>query len=64
MKDLSQGDSRHLFQLTQSKQSYMLAAETEELKQRWMQIIKESARGNTWTLGEDEEDDDSFDEVE
>ncbi|XP_014376163.1 FYVE, RhoGEF and PH domain-containing protein 2 isoform X1 [Alligator sinensis] len=64
VKDLSQGDSRHLFQLTQSKQSYMLAAETEELKQRWMQIIKQSARGNTWALGEDEEDDDSFDEVE
>uniref|UniRef100_A0A7M4E5P6 FYVE, RhoGEF and PH domain containing 2 n=1 Tax=Crocodylus porosus TaxID=8502 RepID=A0A7M4E5P6_CROPO len=62
--DLSQGDSRHLFQLTQSKQSYMLAAETEELKQQWMQIIKRSARGNAQAFGEDEEDDDSFDEVE
>ncbi|XP_044299786.1 FYVE, RhoGEF and PH domain-containing protein 2 isoform X3 [Varanus komodoensis] len=56
VKELPQSDTRHIFQLVQSKQVYTLVAETEELKQRWMKAIAQSARG--------EEEEDSFDELE
>ncbi|XP_053169475.1 FYVE, RhoGEF and PH domain-containing protein 2 isoform X2 [Hemicordylus capensis] len=56
VKEMPQNDSRHVFQLVQSKQVYTLVAETEDLKQRWMKAIAQSARG--------EEDEDSFDEME
>ncbi|XP_070601324.1 FYVE, RhoGEF and PH domain-containing protein 2 isoform X1 [Erythrolamprus reginae] len=52
-----QNSPRHVFQLVQSKQTYTLVAETEELKQRWMKAIEQSARG-----GEEEED--SCDDLE
>ncbi|XP_062996954.1 FYVE, RhoGEF and PH domain-containing protein 2 [Elgaria multicarinata webbii] len=56
VKEMPQGDTRHIFQLVQSKQVYTLVAETEELKQRWMKAIAQSAHG--------EEEEDSFDELE
>ncbi|XP_025019014.1 FYVE, RhoGEF and PH domain-containing protein 2 isoform X1 [Python bivittatus] len=56
VKEPYQNNSRHIFQLVQSKQIYTLVAETEELKQRWMKAIEQSARG--------EEEEDSFDELE
>ncbi|KAL7985245.1 hypothetical protein Chor_003815 [Crotalus horridus] len=57
VKEPYQNNPRHIFQLVQSKQTYTLVAETEELKQRWMKAIEQSARG-----GEAEED--SCDELE
>lgn len=56
VKEMPQSDTRHIFQLVQSKQVYTLVAETEELKQQWMKAITHSARG--------EEEEDSFDELE
>uniref|UniRef100_A0ACB8F517 FYVE, RhoGEF and PH domain-containing protein 2 n=1 Tax=Sphaerodactylus townsendi TaxID=933632 RepID=A0ACB8F517_9SAUR len=56
VKDMPQNDTHHVFQLVQSKQIYTLMAETEELKQRWMKAIAQSAHG--------EEQEDSFDELE
>nr|XP_056700793.1 FYVE, RhoGEF and PH domain-containing protein 2 [Euleptes europaea] len=56
VKDMPQNDTRHVFQLVQSKQIYTLMAETEELKQRWMKAIAQAAHG--------EEEEDSFDELE
>nr|XP_060629146.1 FYVE, RhoGEF and PH domain-containing protein 2 isoform X1 [Anolis sagrei ordinatus] len=56
VKELPPSDARHMFQLVQSKQVYTLAAETEDLKQRWMKAIAHSACG--------EEEEDSFDEME
>ncbi|XP_060133005.1 FYVE, RhoGEF and PH domain-containing protein 2 [Zootoca vivipara] len=56
VKEMPQNDTRHIFQLVQSKQVYTLVAETEELKQRWIKAITHSARG--------EEEEDSFDELE
>uniref|UniRef100_A0A8C0GME5 FYVE, RhoGEF and PH domain containing 2 n=1 Tax=Chelonoidis abingdonii TaxID=106734 RepID=A0A8C0GME5_CHEAB len=64
VKEPPQSDPRHLFQLVQSKQTYTFVAETEELKQRWMKIMEQSARGNAYLSGEEEEDDDSFDDLE
>ncbi|NWW44405.1 FGD2 protein, partial [Pedionomus torquatus] len=60
VKDLPQGDSRHLFQLTQSRQVYTFLADTEELKQRWMKAMARSAAGITHL--EEEDDEDSCDE--
>ncbi|XP_026534005.1 FYVE, RhoGEF and PH domain-containing protein 2-like [Notechis scutatus] len=57
IKEPYQNNPRHIFQLVQSKQTYTLVAETEELKQRWMKAIELSARG-----GEEEED--SCDDLE
>ncbi|XP_054836493.1 FYVE, RhoGEF and PH domain-containing protein 2 [Eublepharis macularius] len=54
VRDMPQSDTRHIFQLVQSKQVYTLMAETEELKQRWMKAIALSAHG--------EEEEESFDE--
>ncbi|XP_003226529.3 FYVE, RhoGEF and PH domain-containing protein 2 isoform X1 [Anolis carolinensis] len=56
VKEMPPSDARHVFQLVQSKQVYTLAAETEDLKQRWMKAIAQSACG--------EEEEDSFDEME
>ncbi|XP_020651004.3 FYVE, RhoGEF and PH domain-containing protein 2 isoform X2 [Pogona vitticeps] len=55
VKEMPQSDTRHIFQLVQSKQIYTLAAETEDLKQRWMKAIAQAAHG---------EEDDSFDELD
>ncbi|XP_064328327.1 FYVE, RhoGEF and PH domain-containing protein 2 [Phalacrocorax carbo] len=62
VKDLPQDDSRHLFQLVQSRQVYTFAADTEELKRRWMRAMARSARG--FTHPEEEEDAESCDEAE
>ncbi|CAM2107442.1 unnamed protein product [Caretta caretta] len=64
VKELPQSDPRQLFQLVQSKQIYTFVAETEELKQRWMKIMEQSAMGNAHLPGEEEEDDDLFDDLE
>ncbi|XP_077190450.1 FYVE, RhoGEF and PH domain-containing protein 2 isoform X2 [Paroedura picta] len=56
VRDIPQNDTRHVFQLIQSKQIHTLMAETEELKQRWMKAIAQAAHG--------EEEEDSFDELE
>ncbi|KAJ7332929.1 hypothetical protein JRQ81_015109 [Phrynocephalus forsythii] len=53
VKEMPPSDTRHIFQLVQSKQIYTLAAETEDLKQRWMKAIAQSAHG--------EEEDDEMD---
>ncbi|XP_054037115.1 FYVE, RhoGEF and PH domain-containing protein 2 isoform X1 [Rissa tridactyla] len=63
VKDLPQSDSRHLFQLVQSRQVYTFVADTEELKQRWMRAMARSAAGITLSEEEDE-DADSCDEAE
>ncbi|KAF1408653.1 FYVE, RhoGEF and PH domain-containing protein 2, partial [Spheniscus humboldti] len=47
VRDLPQGDSRHLFQLVQSRQVYTFVADTEELKRRWMRAMARSAAGIT-----------------
>ncbi|NXS69505.1 FGD2 protein, partial [Pandion haliaetus] len=47
VRDLPQGDSRHLFQLVQSRQVYTFVADTEELKRRWMRTMARSAVGIT-----------------
>ncbi|KFQ27958.1 FYVE, RhoGEF and PH domain-containing protein 2, partial [Mesitornis unicolor] len=39
VRDLPQGDSRHVFQLAQSRQVYTFVADTEELKRRWMRTM-------------------------
>lgn len=57
VKDMPQSDNRHIFQLVQSKQVYTLVAETDKLKQQWMKAIVQSACG-------EEEEEDSFDELE
>uniref|UniRef100_A0A8B9PC42 FYVE, RhoGEF and PH domain containing 2 n=1 Tax=Apteryx owenii TaxID=8824 RepID=A0A8B9PC42_APTOW len=62
VRDLPQGDSRHLFQLVQSRQVYTFVADTEELKRRWMRAMARSAAGIT--NPEEDEDADSFDEAE
>uniref|UniRef100_A0A8B9ZB60 FYVE, RhoGEF and PH domain containing 2 n=1 Tax=Buteo japonicus TaxID=224669 RepID=A0A8B9ZB60_9AVES len=62
VRDLPQGDSRHLFQLVQSRQVYTFVADTEELKQRWMRTMARSAAGITHL--EEGEDMDSSDEAE
>ncbi|XP_058034447.1 FYVE, RhoGEF and PH domain-containing protein 2 isoform X2 [Ahaetulla prasina] len=56
IKEPYQNNPRHIFQLVQSKQTYTLVAETEELKQRWMKAIEQSARGG--------EEEDSCDDLE
>ncbi|XP_069731766.1 FYVE, RhoGEF and PH domain-containing protein 2 isoform X3 [Phaenicophaeus curvirostris] len=60
VKDLAQGNSRHLFQLVQSRQVYTFVADTQELKLRWMKAMARSAAGITHP----EEDADSCDEAE
>ncbi|XP_029855350.2 FYVE, RhoGEF and PH domain-containing protein 2 isoform X2 [Aquila chrysaetos chrysaetos] len=62
VRDLPQGDSRHLFQLVQSRQVYTFVADTEELKRRWMRTMARSAAGITHP--EEGEDMDSCDEAE
>ncbi|XP_009460754.1 PREDICTED: FYVE, RhoGEF and PH domain-containing protein 2 [Nipponia nippon] len=62
VRDLPQGDSRHLFQLVQSRQVYTFVADTEELKRRWMRAMARSAAGITHP--EEGEDVDSCDEAE
>ncbi|XP_009945307.1 PREDICTED: FYVE, RhoGEF and PH domain-containing protein 2, partial [Leptosomus discolor] len=62
VRDLPQGDSRHLFQLAQSRQVHTFAADTEELKRRWMRAMARSAAGIT--PPEEGEDGDSCDEAE
>lgn len=57
IKEPYQNNPRHIFQLVQSKQTHTLVAETEELKQRWMKAIEQSARG-------EEEEEDSCDDLE
>ncbi|KAF1575364.1 FYVE, RhoGEF and PH domain-containing protein 2, partial [Eudyptes moseleyi] len=57
VRDLPQGDSRHLFQLVQSRQVYTFVADTEELKRRWMRAMARSAAGITYA--EEGEDADS-----
>ncbi|XP_067834582.1 FYVE, RhoGEF and PH domain-containing protein 4-like isoform X2 [Heptranchias perlo] len=42
---LSDCDSSYSFQLTQSKQVYTLSAETEELRDRWAQLMRLLASG-------------------
>ncbi|KAJ7426668.1 FYVE, RhoGEF and PH domain-containing protein 2 [Willisornis vidua] len=63
VKDLPQSDSRHLFQLAQSRQVYTFVADTEELKRRWMRAMARSAAGITHVEDEDE-DADPRDEAE
>ncbi|XP_054660121.1 FYVE, RhoGEF and PH domain-containing protein 2 isoform X2 [Grus americana] len=62
VRDLPQGDSRHLFQLVQSRQVYTFMADSEELKQHWMRTMARSAAGITHP--EEGEDADSCDEAE
>ncbi|XP_062451227.1 FYVE, RhoGEF and PH domain-containing protein 2 isoform X2 [Rhea pennata] len=62
VKDLSQSDSRHVFQLAQSRQVYTFVADTEELKRRWMRAMERSAAGITQP--EEDEDTDSSEEAE
>ncbi|XP_051495150.1 FYVE, RhoGEF and PH domain-containing protein 2 isoform X2 [Apus apus] len=45
VRDLSQGDSRHQFQLAQSGQVHTFVADTEELKRRWMRTMARCAAG-------------------
>lgn len=52
VKEVPQSDTRHIFQMVQSKQVYTLVAEDEELKQRWMKVIAQAA------CGQEEEDSD------
>ncbi|KFP42070.1 FYVE, RhoGEF and PH domain-containing protein 2, partial [Chlamydotis macqueenii] len=47
VRDLPQGNSRHLFQLVQSQQVYTFMADTEELKRCWMRAMARSAAGIT-----------------
>ncbi|KAM3841415.1 FYVE, RhoGEF and PH domain-containing protein 2 [Vipera latastei] len=56
VKEPYQNNPRHIFQLVQSKQTYTLVAENEELKQRWMKAVEQAARGG--------EEEDSCDELE
>ncbi|XP_075378092.1 FYVE, RhoGEF and PH domain-containing protein 2 isoform X3 [Mycteria americana] len=62
VRDLPQGNSRHLFQLAQSRQVYTFVADTEELKRRWMRAMARSAAGITHP--EEGEDADSCEEAE
>ncbi|XP_009890040.1 PREDICTED: FYVE, RhoGEF and PH domain-containing protein 2 [Charadrius vociferus] len=62
VRDLPQGDSRHLFQLAQSRQVYTFVADTEELKRRWMRAMARSAAGIAHP--EEDEDADSCNEAE
>uniref|UniRef100_A0A8D0H094 FYVE, RhoGEF and PH domain containing 2 n=1 Tax=Sphenodon punctatus TaxID=8508 RepID=A0A8D0H094_SPHPU len=64
VKEVPQSEPRHLFQLIQSRQVYTFLAETEELKQRWMKTMEQSSSGNVWLPGEEEEEEDSFDDLE
>ncbi|XP_074706558.1 FYVE, RhoGEF and PH domain-containing protein 2 [Strix aluco] len=62
VKDLPQDDSRHLFQLAQSRQLYTFVADTKELKRRWMRVMARSAAGIT--RPEEGEDADSCEEAD
>ncbi|NXD15617.1 FGD2 protein, partial [Nothocercus nigrocapillus] len=57
VRDVPQGHSRHVFQLAQSQQVLTFAADTEELKRRWMRAMARSAAGITQP--EEDEDTDS-----
>ncbi|XP_059723688.1 FYVE, RhoGEF and PH domain-containing protein 2 isoform X1 [Haemorhous mexicanus] len=59
VRDMPQSESRHLFQLVQSRQVFTFVADTEELKQRWMKAMARSAAGITHP--EEEEDADEAD---
>uniref|UniRef100_A0A672UVJ3 FYVE, RhoGEF and PH domain containing 2 n=1 Tax=Strigops habroptila TaxID=2489341 RepID=A0A672UVJ3_STRHB len=63
VKDLPQENSRHLFQLVQSRQVHTFVADTEELKRRWMSVMARCAAGITHPE-EEEEDAESCDEAE
>lgn len=63
VRDMPQSESRHLFQLAQSRQVFTFVADTEELKQRWMRAMARSAAGITH-LEEEEEDAGPCDEAE
>uniref|UniRef100_A0A8C0U9R2 FYVE, RhoGEF and PH domain containing 2 n=1 Tax=Cyanistes caeruleus TaxID=156563 RepID=A0A8C0U9R2_CYACU len=63
VRDMPQSESRHLFQLVQSRQVFTFVADTEELKQRWMKAMARSAAGITHPE-EEEEDADPCDEAE
>ncbi|NXI95333.1 FGD2 protein, partial [Psophia crepitans] len=56
VRDLPQGDSRHQFQLAQSRQVYTFVADTEELKRRWMRAMARSAAGITCPEEDEDED--------
>uniref|UniRef100_A0A8C5U3B6 FYVE, RhoGEF and PH domain containing 2 n=1 Tax=Malurus cyaneus samueli TaxID=2593467 RepID=A0A8C5U3B6_9PASS len=55
VRDVAQGESRHLFQLVQSRQVFTFMADTEELKRRWMRAMARSAAGITHEEEEEEE---------
>uniref|UniRef100_U3JL43 FYVE, RhoGEF and PH domain containing 2 n=1 Tax=Ficedula albicollis TaxID=59894 RepID=U3JL43_FICAL len=63
VRDMPQSESRHLFQLTQSRQVFTFMADTEELKRRWMKAMARSAAGITHPE-EEEEDAGPCDEAE
>ncbi|KAM7032715.1 FYVE, RhoGEF and PH domain-containing protein 2 isoform 3-T3 [Acridotheres tristis] len=63
VRDMAQSESRHLFQLAQSRQVFTFMADTEELKQRWMKAMARSAAGITHPE-EEEEDAGPCDEAE
>uniref|UniRef100_G3TK51 FYVE, RhoGEF and PH domain-containing protein 1 n=1 Tax=Loxodonta africana TaxID=9785 RepID=G3TK51_LOXAF len=52
-------DRRHVFKITQSHLSWYFSPETEELQQRWMDVLGRAGRGDTFcpgpTLSEDRE---------
>ncbi|NXH23404.1 FGD2 protein, partial [Bucco capensis] len=54
VRDVAPGDSRHLFQLVQSRQLYTFLADSEELKQRWMKAMARAAAGITHQQEEEE----------
>ncbi|NWX60082.1 FGD2 protein, partial [Promerops cafer] len=54
VRDMPHSESRHLFQLAQSRQVFTFMADTEELKQRWMKAMARSAAGITCPEEEDE----------
>lgn len=63
VRDMPQSESRHLFQLAQSRQVFTFVADTEELKRRWMRAMARSAAGITHEE-EEEEDAGPCDEAE
>lgn len=59
VRDMPQSESRHLFQLVQSRQVFTFVADTEELKQRWMKAMARSAAGITHPEEEEEDADEA-----
>uniref|UniRef100_H3AMR9 FYVE, RhoGEF and PH domain containing 1 n=1 Tax=Latimeria chalumnae TaxID=7897 RepID=H3AMR9_LATCH len=56
VNELPQNDSRHMFQLVQSKLVYTFVAESEEQKKRWVEIINWVANGENALLGEESDE--------